>query len=408
MNLQVISNLLIVRIYNVFKLSKSWPQVGSYANNFGIMKKLESFIVIICSLLLLNLCSCTQQKTVFKETFGYDTLVIPIDFPYLSFYHNAALYEDGNSLYWGGYNHLMHSVDIFNLTERRVVESIELAPEGPNAILKNQVNSFLFNDSLLFFRGYEGEIKIMNRKDRNICGKVVPFTPEENYRLTYRGVLPGQFRSGSDMRLCGNMIVTNVYPKVEPTMEDVLATSIHFSTGNVEHLAISYPEEMEGDLFKYGSMTYPYLTMASDRVVYNFPYSSRVYVYNTDSGLTETLYLDSSRTGNQSEQKPEISVRNVEGNFEYESMSLRFCETYYDEKTDAYVRVHYKEKDGILDKDVSYLMVYKGDAEETFEYPVPSAFSTRYYVHEGHVYFLMNNSNDYELYFAVIDIDSLY
>ena len=53
-------------------------------------------------------------------------------------------------------------------------------------------------------------------------------------------------------------------------------------------------------------------------------------------------------------------------------------------------------------------MVYKGDAEETFEYPVPSAFSTRYYVHEGHVYFLMNNSNDYELYFAVIDIDSLY
>ena len=110
------------------------------------MKKLESFIIIICSLLLLNLCSCTQQKTVFKETFGYDTLVIPIDFPYLSFYHNAALYEDGNSLYWGGYNHLMHSVDIFNLTERRVVESIELAPEGPNAILKNQVNSFLFNE----------------------------------------------------------------------------------------------------------------------------------------------------------------------------------------------------------------------------------------------------------------------
>lgn len=371
------------------------------------MRQLESCVTIICSLLLLFFCSCTHQKTVFKETFGYDTLVIPIDFPYLSFYHNVALYEDGNTLYWGGYNHLMHSVDIFNLTERCVVESIELEPEGPNAILKNQVNSFLFNDSLLIFRGYEGVIKIMNRKERNICGKVAPFTQEENYRLTYRGVLPGQFRGGLDMRLCGSTIVTNVYPKVEPTMEDVLATSVHLYSGNVEHLAISYPEEMEGDLCKYGSMTYPYLTIASDRVVYNFPYSSRVYVYNTDSGITETLSIDSSRTGNQSERKPQIDVKNVEGNLEYESMSLRFSETYYDEEADAYVRVHHKEKDDFFEKDVSFLMIYKGDTGETFEYPIPSTFSTRYYVHEGHVYFLMNKSNDNELYFAVVDIDSL-
>lgn len=372
------------------------------------MKQLESCITIICCLFLLNSCSNTQQKVVFKEKFEYDTLVIPIDYPYLSFYHTTALYEDGQKLYWGGYNHLTHSVDIFNLTERCTVESIELEPEGPNAIFKNKVNSFLFNDSLLVFRGYEGVIKIMNRKDRNICGKVTPFTPEENYRLTYRGVLPGQFCGGLNMRLCGNTMVTTVYPKGEPTIEDVLAISVHLINGNVEHLPVSYPKEMEGDLLEYGSMTYPYLTMSSDRIVYNFPYSSHVYVYNSDSKITEMLSMESSRTENLANRKPKINVKNIEGNLDYESMSLRFSETYYDEESDTYVRVHHKEKSDFFEKNVSFLMIYKNGTGETFEYLLPSTFSTRYYVHGGRVYFLLNNSDDYELYFAVVDIDSLF
>lgn len=101
-------------------------------------------------------------------------------------------------------------------------------------------------------------------------------------------------------------------------------------------------------------------------------------------------------------------MKNIEGNLDYESMSLRFSETYYDEESDTYVRVHHKEKSDFFEKDVSFLMIYKNGTGETIEYPLPPTFSTRYYVHGGQVYFLLNNSNDYELYFAVVDIDSLF
>ena len=360
-----------------------------------------------CSLFLLISCSETQQKTMFKETFEYDTLSIAIDFPYLSFYHTTALYAKENTLYWGGYNHLMHSVDIFSLTDRCAVESIELEPEGPDAILKNRVSSFLFNDSLLIFRGYERDIKIMDRKDRTICGKVVPFSPEENYGLVYKGVLAGQFVGGLNMRLCNNTVITPVYPEGESSMGDVLATSICLSDRCVAHLPVSYPKEMEKDLSKFGSLTYPYLTVSSEKVVYNFPYSSHVYVYDINSGKTETFSLESERTGNRSEQKPQIDARDIQRNFEYECAALRFGETYYDKDTDTYVRVHYKEKDMPLDKEVSFLMIYKSKTEEAFEYPLPSDFSTRYYVHGGNIYFQMRSSNDDKVYFAVVNIHAL-
>lgn len=373
----------------------------------SVMKHLASYSSIICILLLLGSCSGTQQKSVFKETFEYDTLAISIDFPYLSYYHTTALYANENGLYWGGYNHLMHSVDIFSLTDQCVVESIELEPEGPDAILKNRVGSFMFNDSLLIFRGYENEIKMIDRKYRTLYRKVVPFTPEENYRLVCKGLLPGQFEGGNAMRLYNNTIVTPVYPDGDPTMEDVLVTSVNLNNGYVEHLPVSYPKDMEEDLSKYGSLTYPYLTVSADRLVYNFPYTSHVYVYNVKSGKTETFSLESGKTGNRSGQKPQTDSRDYLKGFEYESMALRFCETYYDEESGALVRVHHKEKVTPVDKEVSFLMVHKSETGETLEYPLPSGFTTRYYVHGGNVYFQLNSGSDDKVCFAVAKIRAL-
>ena len=353
-------------------------------------------------------CSGSQKHIVKNDLLEYDTISIPIDYPYVSFYYTSSLYAKNDTVLWAGYNHLTHSIDFVDITHQRPMGSLNLDDEGPNAIFKNQIGSFVFNDSLIVFKDFSNNLKFYSRMDGVICRKVTLFPSDEDWSSTYIGVLPGQFNNGFSMRLCGDMIVLPVFSKKESRMDDVIATSVNVRNFLVEHLNIHYPEVMREDLGRYGSLTYPCLTISSDRMVYNFPYSSRVYSYLLDENKIETLSLDSRMTGNLSASKPKMEKRDARRNFDYENMSLRFGEAYYDEKSDSYIRVHFDEKDNPFDVEKSYLMAYNLKTQQVTEYSLPSCFSTRYYVSNGFIYFLLKNNSDDYLHFASINLEMLF
>ena len=141
-----------------------------------------------------------QKQTISAGVLKYDSLSIPIDYPYLGFYYQFDFYREKGNLYWAGYNHLMHSIEVFDLTNRRTIQSYELEPEGPNAVLKNQISDFVVNDSLFVFRGYRNDVKVLSRKDGTLLKTIVTFSPEDNYRLNYRGTRDGSY-GGLEMRL---------------------------------------------------------------------------------------------------------------------------------------------------------------------------------------------------------------
>jgi hypothetical protein len=58
------------------------------------------------------------------------------------------------------------------------------------------------------------------------------------------------------------------------------------------------------------------------------------------------------------------------------------------------------------DRDI-YLMVYKCRTGEMLEYELPKEVTSRYFVVDGHVYFLLKNSADSHLYFAVVRLENL-
>lgn len=352
-------------------------------------------------------CSNSQKHILKNDKLEYDTISVPIDFPYLSFYYTSSLYAKKDRVFWAGYNHLAHSLDVVDITHQKTIESLSLDNEGPNAILKNQIGSFVFNDSLFVLKDFSNNLKFYSRTDGAICRKVTLFPSDEGWSSTYVGVLPGQFNNGFSMRLCGDTIVLPVFSKKENRMDDVIAISVNVRSFNVEHLNIVYPKEMKEDLGGYGSLTYPCLSMASDRIVYNFPYSSRIYSYLLDDNKVETLSLDSRMTRNQAVSKPDIEKRDTRRHFDYENMSLRFGEVYYDEKSDTYIRVHYDEKGSPFEEDKSYLMFYNCKNQQITEYSLPSCFSTRYYVSNGVVYFLLKNNSDDYLRFASINIEDV-
>ena len=372
-----------------------------------LMKSLL-YVLLTFFLFVLNSCTDAKQKTVIGQSLDYDSISIALDYPYLGFYYgSSSIYANDNDVFWAGYNHLAHSIDIVSLTERQVVESIALESEGPNAIYYNKVGSFVFNDSLIVFKDFSNTLTFYSRNQKSVCKKIALFESDENWSVHYIGVLPGQFSNSYGMKMYDNMLVLPVYSKTKPSMSDVLTTSVNIENNEIKHLDIVYPKEMDGDIGNYGSLTYPCLSLSSDRVVYNFPYSSRIYSYMLESGDTESLFMESSMTSNRSEAKSNMEARDFRKHFDYEDMSLRFCEAFYDKYSDSYIRVHHDKKSSFDEDGKSYLMIYDCKTETSIEYSLPSSFYTRYYVADGFIYFLLNNNQDDYLHFSAINIKTL-
>jgi hypothetical protein len=141
---------------------------------------------------------------------------------------------------------------------------------------------------------------------------------------------------------------------------------------------------------------------------YNFFYSSQVYVAMKGSDEVQTFAMNSRATSNQSVPKDaNIDQRNFRGNFEYERMVLRFGEVNYDKQSDTYIRLHYDDRPSMFEDRDIYLMVYKCRTGEMLEYELPKEVTSRYFVVDGHVYFLLKNSADSHLYFAVVRLENL-
>jgi len=371
------------------------------------MKKLIWLSGILASLMMACSSGQEQKQTISAGVLKYDSLSIPIDYPYLGFYYRISSYEEGGNLYCAGYNHLMHSIEVFDLTNRRAVQSYELEPEGPNAVLKNQISDFVVNDSLFVFRGYRNDVKVLSRKDGTLLKTIMTLSPEDNYNLNFRGARDASY-GGGEMGWDGGRIVTPLFTKQKQTLEDKLALSVDLNTEKVEILPLSYPEEMKEGLGQYGSFTFPNFAIAEDRWVYNFAYSSRVYIYRKETGEVQTLDMKSNATPERpSPAGIKEGKRDFRKNVEFESTALRFCNVYYDRTADVYVRMHHAGVEDFMDKRKSYLMIHRCKTGETLEYEMTEELSAKYFVSGGRVYIELKNPDDVCLRFAVVDLKSL-
>lgn len=369
------------------------------------MKK-HIWLGAFCASLLMACTSGSNQKqTVSAGVLEYDSLSIPIDYPYLGFYYQTAHYKSGNTLYWAGYNHMLHSIEVFDLTNRRTVQTFELEPEGPNGIARNMISNFAVNDSLFVFNTYHLGIKVLSWKDGKLRNTITPFSAEDAYQLIFRGTLDGTYADGFGMRWKGENVVMPIFAKNGQKMDDALAVSVNLRTSEVERLPLAYPDAIKDDLGRYGSLTCPFFTVSEDRIVYNFPYSSQVYVFVPETGEVQTFAMNSNAIPNRAVQKDaNIKSRDIRKNAEYERMTLRFGEVYYDKVSDAYVRMHFSARSEMFSEQKLYLMVYRCKTGEATEYELPEYFSSRFFVVDGCVYVLLENHDDTHLRFATMKL----
>lgn len=252
------------------------------------MKQNTFFVNVWTLMLILGLIACGEKKTQVKtelqriEAFAFD-----VNDDYLQSYAGTFCYStsarmDGKECLIV-YNGKLHSIDILNLADRRPLKQIALAKDGPDQILAPKgigyyKDSFIIlNTGGLYRVGQDG--KVVSKKLLNDF----PQIKEEGYGIAvpdltvYFSVYSFFGFDAANGRVALPLYfyekdTTGEYPK------KVLIVSC--DDWNIrDEVEIHCPDVIrkEGDMQLLGCVNVlPY----GDRLIYNFPASSKVYVYD--------------------------------------------------------------------------------------------------------------------------------
>lgn len=369
------------------------------------MKKIFQKAIVALHFVL-AFASCSQEvKHQVLELKEYDSISIAIDYPYLSNYTRLKPIVRNGELYVVGYNHYEHYYDFINLS-RGEHFSVKLQREGPDGVLTH--GRFWVNEKGIVCQTHAGLVALdMQGKVQHRVPMEELLAPKEIYLARPRGAgLMNYDYAGSFESQC--------YIPLSPLKKDVdvaIGKVYDAETRSLELLPVLYPEPVKA-LFQVGSLTMPRINASDkDRIVYNFPYSSKVYQYDRRTKEVSMFDIQSQTIPNELDMS-EFEMADGVKKDKNELTTSRFSWVHYSAEADRYYRVHYSGRKDFSDLEENrkrkiYLMVYDEKEQTTKEYLLPTQFSEIYFIHDDVLYFDFDGTNDDVLTFAKIDLRKL-
>ncbi len=360
------------------------------------------FVRFILFVFCVSMFSCSEKSPrevlLLKE---YDSLTISIDYPLLPSYGKLVPYKKGNDVYAVGYNRHLHSLDFINLSGGEH-ETMEFQREGADATLVPK--SFGILDSSVVWNDANGIVLLT--MDGKVFGRVSQkdiLSPEGRYLIKPKGVTNANY---SSLGVNGNEVFIPLTPQSSRT--DVCIGKVYnVDSREMTELPLEYPDEILEHIDLIGGLSFPYIQSYGDKMVYNFPCSSKYFVYDKENGKTYCFNMESLSVTNEIDGK-EYENLPPRQKFEMESMASRFDKVYYNNMSQRYYRIHYAQKEKLFDKNRKmFLMVYDVQSDMTKEYQLPSTFSEEYIMVGNSAYFFNKDSDDEQIRLAKVDLMAL-
>lgn len=357
------------------------------------MKNLNLFLWVAC---LLFSCS---EKPVNKvmSLVEYDSVSVNIDYPILPAYTELSSVVKDGTVYAVGYNHHLHSLDFVNLSGGKHYV-VELQREGADAILPPV--SFCLTGDCIVWEDASGIILL------TMEGKVI-----KRFSLGNEGVYlmkPFGVTNAALVNLYkGDGHVFVPMTSVEMDENTFIGKALNLKDSTLDFLPMKYPQEIVGIAKTLGGLAFPNITDNGNKILYSFPCSSMVYVYDKNSGEMAGVDMKTYTIANQLDVE-EFNTMSPRKKFEAESTSARFCEVYYSDNLGKYYRVHYGKKERLFDKTrETYLVLFDKKTGSSIEYLLPRHFSEQYMVLDDVIYFMCINDDDSTFKYAKIDLKNL-
>lgn len=346
--------------------------------------------------------SCSKEvKHQVLELTEYDSISVAIDYPILSNYVRLVPYVRNGELFVVGYNHFEHYYDFVNLSGGKHF-SVEMEKEGPDGVLVS--SRFWVNEDYIVCRNDAGLVMLgMDGKVRHRMPIEELLHPTDVYVNSFGGVALGNYDYvQNDGSRCFIPMIS-----LRKDVDVAIGKVYDAKTSSLELLPILYPDSIR-NLYQVKSLITPYMNGYADRIVYNFPISSKVYCYDLKTKKTKVMDMRSETIPNAVDME-EFKNMDWFRRMKEEDMTSRFLWAHYSAKSGKYYRVHFASRENFEDdaNNKRYLMVYDEKTGEIKEYLLPARFSATFFIHDDVIYFDFDGTNDEVLTFAKIDLMKL-
>ena len=346
------------------------------------------------------LISCSDKKNLeISKLSVYDSITVAIDYPILPEYTRLVPYCKGDSIYVAGYNRHVHSIDFVNLSGGNNYV-IPLHKEGPDGVLPVQLFTFVGDN--IVCRDQSGILVV------SMNGSVIKrlskkqIIQSEQYSLSTRGLNNYRYLNSS-----GDKVLIPLSPVTN-------GDSIHIgkmydlSQNLLEFLPPCYPSQIVENVQYLESLSIPDINIYdTDKIVYNFPVSSLVYLHDERMGKTKVLDIRSGTINNELDFDEWKKMGAVDKALK-EVLMPRFGRVYYSSLLEKYYRVHYgNQEEGNEKLRNMYLMVFNESGNYIKEYLLPSQFSLQYFFLHDTLYFACRNNSDDSFNIAKISLKDL-
>lgn len=314
-------------------------------------------LLFILLIMLLSSCGFDVKEPDGNENNNhkFEILTVEIiqpDFPLADWYRISHAQEMGNESFFFGYNQKMNQLEVYNLAQKKFHKVIKFKTEGPDA-LSELYSLFVFNWDSIFILGLR-KVMLIDSSGRILFNQPINLTSVKANQIEGINFKDFAFYSTGE-----NMQPIHYQP---PQQKLFLATkSMKFSEKQKEYyqqslfgyldfrqkkyfgFPVSFPEKFQGN--RYPNHL-PNLSFLANEVVFNFPFSSEVFLYRVDTGISKFFDVPSSYSKNQGEPltfDPAMDHYTVMLN---QSRNPTFFRIIYDPNSKLYYRFHFADYKG--------------------------------------------------------------
>ena len=250
------------------------------------------FLVLSCRKADTDLLDNRYGKTVDVEKTG---LIIPLHDRELTSYQISCFYKDideNEQMY--AYNSYLHALDVFDLTGKTIVASIQLEQEGENGVMKpvsglsvqDRDNIWLYSQGSAYLCNHLGKVK----------NAIKLPVPDDGFAFVDVNF------SIATSKLHYNRLRNSIFYLTVSKANDTTSYSVYeyYPDTNEKKMYPVTGIGMEKKISSgYGWMQMPNVTYTDQSILYNFPVTSNLYRIDIGSGKVDAFGGQSQFTANR-------------------------------------------------------------------------------------------------------------
>lgn len=279
-------------------------------------------------------------------TYFRDTISIGITAEQLQRYFDACSFIKNEETYLAGYNRFYHTIDFYNLSKGKHIRTVELDAQGPDKV-RRMHNFAVHNDTVIFLSKTKNCIYLVDAQSGELISDHMFFNDivmSQGYYIGKKGLSYVRSNNFTYSKKRKSVLFEIQAIDIKPSnfYENYFIGEYMIEDSSFQIIKTPYPEFLQQEQKYYADLLQPLMLNFPEKVVYNFPAFSKIFVYNRKTLKTKTHNVKSQYIPNKAPYKSFKLFRNSSSwdNGDYILGTPQFKNLWHNKKANHYYRLN--------------------------------------------------------------------